>query len=430
VKVAILGLWHLGSVTAACLAAAGHAVRGYDPDAELVAALADGRPPVAEPGLPELVATGLGSGTLHLSPDLREAVRDADVVWVAFDTPVDSDDSADVEYVERNITAAFPHLSDGTVVLCSSQLPVGTMKRLELKWATEAGGRSVSFACSPENLRLGKAIEAFTNPDRIVVGVRNDEARTRIRALLAPLTDRVEWMSVESAEMTKHAINAFLATSVAFINELAGLCEPAGADAREVERGLRTERRIGPYAYLSPGGAFAGGTLARDVGFLRALGSNLARPTPLMNGVLASNTAHGLWAQRWLESDLGRLRGARIAVWGLTYKPGTDTLRRSAAVDLCRWLGRQGADVHVHDPAASELPDDLLVTRHHDPLDAATGAQALVVATPWPSYREVDADRLAMAAPRLLVLDANRFLGETLGRDPRFRFVAVGQARA
>jgi UDPglucose 6-dehydrogenase len=430
VKVAVLGLWHLGSVTAACLAAAGHSVSAFDPAAETVAALAAGRLPVAEPGLVELIARGIQSGALRFTSDLPSAVRDAEVVWITFDTPVDEDDVADVAFVERQVEAAFPYLAEGSVVLCSSQLPVGTTRRLEQAWLRRAGGRTMSFACSPENLRLGKAIDVFTNPDRVIVGVRDDRTRTRVQALFQPITDRIEWMSVESAEMTKHAVNAFLATSVTFINELAALCERTGADAKEVERGLKTERRIGPHSYLSPGGAFAGGTLARDVTFLRALGATVGRPTPLMDGVLASNTAHRMWARRRLESDLGNLAGEKIAVWGLTYKPGTDTLRRSDALDLCRWLVGQGASVHVHDPAAPLLPADLAVTRHQDPLEAAAGARALVLATGWPAYREVPVDRLAALAPHLLVLDANRFLGARLGNDPRFRLVAVGQPQA
>ena len=426
-NVAVLGLWHLGSVTAACLASAGHAVRAFDPVPGTVAALAAGRPLVAEPRLPELIASGITSGRLLFTSDLSSAVQDADVTWVTFDTPVDDEDVADVAFVEHQIEAAYPYLADRSVVLSSSQLPVGTIRKLEHAWEKAAAGRTVSFACSPENLRLGKAIEVFTNPDRVIVGVRDAHARARVQALLQPITDRIEWMSVESAEMTKHAVNAFLATSVTFINELAALCERTGADAKEVERGLRTERRIGPHAYLSPGGAFAGGTLARDVTFLRGLGSQVGRPTPLLDGVLASNAAHRMWAQRRLESDLGRLAGAKIAVWGLTYKPGTDTLRRSDAIDLCRWLVSQGASVHVHDPAAPAVPDDVAVTRHDDPLAAAAGARALVLATGWPAYREVDIDRLATVAPRLLVLDANQFLGEILANDVRFRFVAVGQ---
>jgi UDPglucose 6-dehydrogenase len=426
-KIAVLGLWHLGSVTAACLSAAGHSITGFDPDPKTVADLAAGTPPVAEPGLKELIAEGLESHTLQFSADRAVAVRDAEIVWVAFDTPVGVDDVADVNYVVQQVEAAFPYLADGTVVLCSSQLPVGSLRSLERAWSALSGGRTVSFACSPENLRLGKAIDVFRNPDRVVIGVRDGWARAKIQAALAPITSRLEWMSVESAEMTKHAVNAFLATSVTFINELASLCERAGADAKEVERGLKSESRIGPHAYLAPGGAFAGGTLARDVSFLRALGTSLHRPTPLMDGVMASNAAHAMWAQRRLDATIAQFADAKIAVWGLTYKPGTDTLRRSSAMDLSRWLVNQGADVHVHDPMARDLPHDLRLTRHSDPVDAATGARALVVATGWPCYKEIDVERLASLAPDLLILDASRFLGATLGQDPRFRFVSVGQ---
>ncbi len=346
---------------------------------------------------------------------------------MAFDTPVDDEDRADVDYVVNQVTAAFPHLKDGAIVLSSSQLPVGSMARLERAWAEVAGRRRVSFACSPENLRLGKAIEVFTKPDRVIVGARSAEDRARLTALFAPITDRLEWMSVESAEMTKHAINAFLATSVTFINEIAALCEQSGADAKEVERGLKTEKRIGPYAYLGPGAAFAGGTLARDVVFLKALGRATDRPTPLMDGVESSNREHRNWARRRLASLLGSVKGRTVAVWGLTYKPGTDTLRRSTAVELCRWLLEQGATVRVHDPAVPELPADLAAAhRGATPEDAADGADALVVATEWPEYRKADLDALATRMASPVVVDANRFLAATAGADPRFTLISVG----
>jgi len=427
VRVAVLGLWHLGSVTAACLAAAGHSVRAFDADPERIAGLAAGRPPVGEPGLADLIASGSQSATLRFTTDLADAVVGAEIVWVTFDTPVDEEDRADVSSVIGSVERAFPYLGDGAIVLSSSQLPAGTTRGFEQTWSREAGGRRVSFACSPENLRLGKAIETFTKPDRVVVGVRDAHARNRIAELLAPFTDRIEWMSVESAEMTKHAINAFLATSVTFTNEIAALCECVGADAKEVERGLRTESRIGALAYVAPGGAFAGGTLARDIAFLRQLGATQDRPTILMDGVLASNNAHRLWARRRLEVELGCARGARVAVWGLTYKPGTDTLRRSASIELCRWLISEGADVHVHDPAVGDLPSDLKgVTRHDQPVEAAIRARALVLGTDWPLYRQVNLDRLAAVAPGLLVIDANRFLDKTVGHDTRFRLISVG----
>ena len=429
-KIAVVGVWHLGSVTAACAANAGHEVVGFDPDSAVVDGLAKGTPPVAEPGLAAIVADGLEAGRLRFTTRIPEAVRAAEIVWVCFDTPVDDEDRADVKMVTDQVEATFPFLADGAVVLMSSQVPVGTAAALERAWAPVAGGRTVSFAVSPENLRLGKAIEVFTHPDRVIIGVRDDRARGILTALFTPISDRLEWMSVESAEMTKHAINAFLATSVTFINELATLCEQTGADAKQVERGLKTEKRIGPGAYLGPGGAIAGGTLARDVMFLRAIGVSTNRPTPFFDGLLASNTSHRQWARRRLASELGSLIGTTVAVWGLTYKPGTDTLRRSEAIELCRWLLSQGARVHVHDPAVNGLPDDLAAAaRSDDPIAAARGAAALVVATEWPIYRQVDLDELAAALPEGLVLDANRFLGATLGRDPRFRLVSVGQPR-
>lgn len=426
-KVAVLGLWHLGSVTAACVAAAGHDVVGWDPDAGVVAALAAGRPPVAEPGLADLLASGLGASRLRFTSERDAAVSDADVVWLCFDTPVDDDDQADVEFVMGHAGAALARVRDGVVVLSSSQLPVGSVARLERVFAGQPGGRRASFACSPENLRLGRAIEVFTRPDRVVIGVRDAHARARLTDLLAPITDRIEWMSVESAEMTKHAINAFLATSVTFINEIAALCEQAGADAKEVERGLKTERRIGPGAYLGPGAAFAGGTLARDVQFLRALGHEVSRATPLMDGVEASNREHRLWARRQLGAVLGPLAGRTVAVWGLTYKTGTDTLRRSTAVELCRWLVGEGVKVRAHDPEARDLPADLAgVVRAATPVEAAAGADALVVATEWPVYRQVQADALSTALRGHVVVDANRFLGATIGADHRFQFISVG----
>ena len=426
-RIAVLGLWHLGSVTAACLADAGHQVRAFDPSRETIDSLSAGRPPLSEPNLSGLVARGLQSGLLAFTTDAAEAVRDAELVWITFDTPVSEDDIADVDYVLAQVERVLPFLADGAVVVSSSQLPVGSVREIEARWRSVAAGRRASFACCPENLRLGKAIEVFTKPDRVIVGVREDWARTRIEEAFAPFGARLEWMSVESAEMTKHAVNAFLATSVSFINELAALCECVGADAREVERGLKTEARIGPQAYVAPGGAFAGGTLARDVTTLRTLGTLLNRPTALMDGVMASNAAHAQWAQRRLDSMMGPLEGSKIAIWGLTYKPGTDTLRRSSAIELAQWLVDRDARVHVHDPLATELPGELRVSRHGDPLEAVAGARALVVATTWPCYRDIDVNRLAAVAPNLIILDANRFLGRLLGGDPRFQLVTVGQ---
>jgi UDPglucose 6-dehydrogenase len=427
-KVSVVGLWHLGTVTAACLASGGHDVTGIEFDAAVVDRLNQGIPPLFEPGLEDLVRQGIAEGRLRFAAD-PAAVAASDLLWVAYDTPVDDDDRADVEFVVDRVRALFPHLADGAIVLVSSQLPVGTTGRLETEFSKVATGRSVHFAYSPENLRLGHAITVFTKPDRVVVGVRDDRPRSRIMALLAPFTNRIEWMSVESAEMTKHALNAFLATSVTFINEIASICEQVGADAGEVARGLKTEARIGPKAYLGPGGAFAGGTLARDIVFLSGLGRAHGLPTHVLSSVKESNDAHRKWAQRRLSEVLGQVRGRHVAVWGLTYKPGTDTLRRSSAVELCEWMAAAGVGVRAHDPAVKVLPPSLAasIDLAADPLEAVQGADALVVATPWPAYRDVPAAAVREAMARPLVLDANRFLDDSLGRQPGVQYLSVGR---
>jgi UDPglucose 6-dehydrogenase len=429
VNVCVQGLWHLGTVTAACLASLGHKVVGYDEDEQVITALRQGNPPVLEPGLAELIRAGNQSGCLRFSSDAQDAGRQANVLWVAYDTPVDDDDCADTRYVIDRAQAMLPLLPHGCAVLVSSQLPVGSVAALQQFADSIVPQSRLAFACSPENLRLGKAIDVFLHPDRIVVGTRTPDDRTRLAPLMESISPRIEWMSVESAEMTKHAINAFLALSVTFANELATLCEAVGADAKEVERGLKTEARIGPRAYLAPGGAFAGGTLARDIAFLGRIAAGVEASIPLLESVRPSNEWHKGWTERKLAEllDIGK---ARIAILGLTYKPGTDTLRRSSAIELCRRLVRKGAKLTVHDPVVAKLPDDLAnhVERANTPLEAMIGADALVVCTEWADYRSISAQEMAHAAPGILVVDPNRFLGHLAGQ-PGIRHVAVGTPR-
>jgi UDPglucose 6-dehydrogenase len=397
---------------------------GLDLDDGVVSRLATGRAPLHEPGLDELIAQGLGAGRLAFTSSPADALREAEVLWVAFDTPVDERDQADVGFVRRHLEVIATHVPAGCLVLVSSQVPVGFTRALARDWA----GRGLAFACSPENLRLGKALDSFRQPERVVVGVHDPQDRSRLEALFAPICPRVEWMSLESAEMTKHAVNAFLATSVTFINELARLCEEVGADAREVERGLKSEGRIGPRAYLGPGPAFSGGTLARDLRFLAGFGDRLGMETPLLDGVLASNQAH----QGWLRQKVGRMLAGisdpAAAVLGLTYKPGTSTLRRSASLALIAWLRGQGVAVRAHDPAIRERPPELAdgAALCPTPQDALAGADVAIVATEWPEYRQlVAADFRAMRHPR--VVDQSWFLADSLAEEPGVVYAAPGR---
>lgn len=433
-RVVVYGLWHLGCVTAACLADAGNEVVGLDLDGPLIEGLNKGTPPLDEPGLPELIGAGRHAGRLTFTTDAAAALHGAGVLWVTFDTPVDEHDVADVAFVRDRLERIKDAVRPGTLVLVSSQVPVGFTRSLAKDWA----GRGVRFGISPENLRLGKAIEVFRTPERVIVGLSDPEQdRDLVTRLFAPFgpagtnqPPRIEWMSLESAEMTKHALNAFLAVSVTFINELARLCEAVGANAKEVERGLKSEARIGPRAYLGPGAAFAGGTLARDVRFLVEFGKRHAIPTNLFSGIWASNEAHKDWTRQKIAQLLSDAKAPTVAVLGLTYKAGTSTLRRSASVELCQWMHQQGIRVRAHDPAIHELPEELrpAIDLTHSPAEALAGADLAVIATEWPVFKSVKADEFvsAMRTPR--VIDPNWFAAAALGNDPRVTYVATGRA--
>ena len=426
-KVCVLGLWHLGSVTAACLASVGHDVTGLDSNSGIVEKLQNAEPPVSEPGLDGLIREGINAGQLRFTSDAKIAISSAEVLWVTYDTPVDENDQADVEFVFEEVLKLLSFLSIDTTVLVSSQLPVGSIRRFEDISAEKYPEKNIRFAYSPENLRLGKSLDVFLHPDRVIIGVRRQEDREILGELLGSITDKILWMSVESAEMTKHAINAFLGMSITFINEIASICENIGADAHEVETGLKSETRIGPAAYLSPGAAFAGGTLARDIEFLKDIGSLNNLVNPLISAVRKSNDEHKKWIQRRLFAVLGGLKGKRIAVWGLTYKPGTNTLRRSLSVEMCNWLQEQGAEIAVHDPSKCELPDNWLgeVVRSKTPLEALEGACALVIATQWPEYREINVSDVENIVGQLAVFDSNRFLSD-FNKSPVISYYSVG----
>lgn len=427
-KVVVLGLWHLGCVTAAC-SAEYFTVVGLDFDEETIANLNRGRAPILEPGLNELIQHGLEAKRLSFTTDQRDALKNADVLWVCFDTPVDENDVADVAFVLERIERCLPDLPPGTVVLISSQLPAGTVRRLEKKHAN----RHLSFACSPENLRLGKALEIFRNPDRVVAGTRDEQAREVLIRLLTPFAgDRILWMSPESAEMTKHAINAFLALSVTFANEIATLCEAVGANAQEVEQGLRSESRIGPKAYIRPGQAFAGGTLARDVVTLTEIARVTGKSAGLIAAILQSNEMHQKWALGRLESIFGQLDGVTVAVLGLTYKPGTNTLRRSSAVELCQGLLDRHACVQCYDPAVKELTADLGAARICESLpEALRQAEAAVIATAWPEFSQADWPTLVQTMKQPpVILDADRTLNLTADALRGIRYFAVGTSES
>jgi len=419
-KIVVQGLWHLGCVTAACCARH-HEVVGLDFDPAVIARLREGKAPLFEPGLDDLLTGGLARKALRFFADPKGACEGAEILWLCYDTPVNEQDESDTQSVLANLRQSLAHLANGALVLISSQLPVGTCRQLEQEFP------KFDFAYSPENLRLGKAVDAFTRAERVIVGLRSPSRQDQLKRLLEPFTPQVIFMRTESAEMVKHALNSFLALSITFINEIARLSERTGADAKEVATGLKSDVRIGPRAYLGPGGPFAGGTLARDVVTLTNLAREKQEQVPLISAIKQSNDEHRKWNLQRLRLRLGDLRGQTIAILGLTYKPGTDTLRRSAAVELCLELLKSGARVRAVDPAVKTLPGELAnVSLVSSVAEAANRADALVVCTEWPEFRQVNWKETAQAMAGNLVLDANGFLGKELKAVPGLEHISVG----
>jgi UDPglucose 6-dehydrogenase len=427
-RIGVYGLWHLGCVTAACLAAARFVTTGLDDDSHVVETLAAGAAPVYEPGLDALISEGVRAGMLSFTTDIHR-LEECDVVWITFDTPVDENDAANVDYVRTRAVTTFAHLRPDATLLISSQLPVGTTRGLLSEYELQTGRRGV-FAYSPENLRLGSAIERFRSNEPVIVGASNDRAREPLESLFRTCRRDVIWMNIESAEMVKHAINAYLATSVTVTNEIATICAQVGAEAAQVEQGLRADRRIGAGAYVRPGPAFAGGTLARDVRFLVDIATRRHIAAPLLGSVLPSNAEHAKWALRELRQRHGDLRGCRVVVLGLAYKPNTDAIRRSVGVAFCREALALGATVVGVDPRVTAVPSDLYaIELSSDPVAASPGAHALLVATEWPEFRQLRADHLLVREPVPIVIDQSGWLASTLGADSRLNYVQFGVQR-
>jgi len=423
-QLCVYGLWHLGSVISASMASLGVNVVGLDPDSKVIDQLSEGNAPIEEENLNALLLAGIKNSKLSFTNDIN-CIRSIGILWVTFDTPIDEDDNADVDYVINKVLMVINYLKKDAIILISSQIPVGTVSLIE-DYCNKFGRNDISIAYSPENLRLGNAIDIFLNPDRIIIGIRRKSIVDRLTNLFSLFNCNIIWMSVESAEMTKHAINSFLAISVTFANEMASICELVGADAKQVEKGLKSEKRIGPFAYLSPGSAFSGGTLARDIAFMNNLAIKSNLKVPLLSSIKLSNDLHKNWIKRKLNSYFDCLNEKIITVWGLTYKPGTSTIRRSSSVELCNWLIDQGVKLRVHDPSLIELPKNWVkVTRFTEKEKSLIGSQSLIISTQWPEYKEVDVNEFNCLQNGFLVIDPNSFVKKLAPLD-NLSYFSVG----
>lgn len=430
-RICVIGAWHLGCVTSACLADLGYRVTAVDPDAARVERLNDGAAPLFEPGLDELIAANIAAGRLSFTTDPAEGLRGVTATFIAHDTPVDEKDDVDLFPLFDAAAGLARHLEDGATVIVSSQVPVGTCEQLAARVSKLNPTLAFDIAYLPENLRLGQALERFRRPDMLVIGADEATIADRVDKLLAAIEAPRVKVGLRTAEMIKHAINFYLATCISFINEVANICDVVGADALGAAQALRLDSRISASAPLHPGLGFAGGTLARDLKALLTLADRHTCPAPLVRAVLAVNEGQSHTVLRKLKTVYPSLQGRRVGVLGLTYKPGTSTLRRSAALEFIRALTADGASVRAYDPKADpkevRLQGD--VTPCDDAYAAAEGGDALLLATAWPEFRELDFHRIRQAMHRPLLLDPHNMLDADAMARQGFRYFGTGRGR-
>lgn len=430
-KVCVIGIWHLGTVTSACLADFGYYVAGVDKDVKRVADLNRGIPPLFEPGLSELIKSNLESKRLSYTTNLKQALSGTRYVLVSFDTAVDEKDKVDLSEILSLSVKIGEYLENGSVIVVNSQVPIGTCDQIKSIIGQSRPSLEFDVAYSPENLRLGQAIESFKSPRRIVIGADSTETLDKVELLFAPIDALKLKMGLKSAEMTKHALNAFLGVSISFGNEIANLCDELGADALKVVTALRLDERIGNKLPLLPGLGFSGATLARDLKVLQSLGDSLNYETYLVDAVLRVNEKQGKLVLRKLGKIYDSIDGLRIGVLGLTYKAGTSTLRRAVSLEIIRDMVAKGAKVKAYDPKAD--PEELATHNEFEvcsePYAVAKDSDALVLVTEWPEFKELDFARIRSLMKRPVFIDAKNLLDdEKMGKEG-FIYLGVGRGR-
>jgi UDPglucose 6-dehydrogenase len=433
-RIAMIGTGYVGLVSGACFADFGHVVTCVDKDAAKIAALRAGDIPIYEPDLDRLVATNMQGGRLDFSTELAGPVKEADAVFIAVGTPSRRGDGhADLSYVyaaAREIAAA---LSGFTVVVTKSTVPVGTGDEVERIIRETRPDVDVAVVSNPEFLREGAAIRDFKHPDRIVVGTADERAKKVMTEIYRPLylnQAPILYTGRRTAELIKYAANAFLATKITFINEIADLCEKVGADVQEIARGIGLDNRIGA-KFLHAGPGFGGSCFPKDTLALIKTGQDFAAPLRIVETVAAVNDARKRAMARKISAALGgNLRGRTIAVLGLTFKPNTDDMREAPAIPLITALHDMGAKVRAYDPAGManaklEFPD---VTFADGPYACAEGADALVIVTEWEQFRALDLDRLKQLMKQPVLVDLRNIYRPDEMRRIGFVYDSVGRA--
>jgi UDPglucose 6-dehydrogenase len=438
-KITVIGTGYVGLVTGTCLAEVGNEVLCLDLDPGKIDMLKAGGIPIYEPGLEDMVKRNVAAGRLSFTTDIEASVAFGQVQFIAVGTPPDEDGSADLQYVVAAARNIGRHMTDHKLVVDKSTVPVGTADRVKAALAEELAKRGVALefnvASHPEFLKEGAAVEDFMKPDRIVIGTDSEDATALLRQLYAPFQrnrDRLTVMDVKSAELTKYAANAMLATRISFMNELAVLAEKLGADIEQVRHGIGSDPRIG-YDFLYAGCGYGGSCFPKDVQALRRTGQENGIPLRVLDAVEAANDAQKQILIHKLTAKLGTdLKGKRFAMWGLAFKPNTDDMREAPSRSMLEALWAMGAAVSAYDPAAmeetrriyGERADLLLVD---SPMDALKGADALLIVTEWKVFRSPNFDTMKTLLKAPLVFDGRNLYEPQAMRDMGFDYLPIGR---
>jgi UDPglucose 6-dehydrogenase len=433
-RIAVVGSGYVGLVTGACLADFGMYVTCVDNDARKIAMLQRGEIPIYEPGLEALVAKNTRAGRLAFTTELRDAVEQALAVFIAVGTPPKDDGSADLSYVVQVAEAIADHMNGYKVIVTKSTVPIGTGQLVE-RIVNERNGRfPFSVVSNPEFLREGSAIEDFMRPDRVVIGARDPQAVAIMKDIYAPLyliETPFVITNVESSELIKYASNAFLATKVTFINEVAALCELLGADVHHVAKGMGLDRRIGP-KFLHPGPGYGGSCFPKDTKALTDIARQAGRPFEIVDTVVRVNeqVKHRM-VDKVRAACGGTVRGLTIAVAGLSFKPETDDMREAPSIVVLDGLAAEGARLRAFDPAAMDNARDVLpasVEYCSDVYDAARGADCLVILTEWNQFRSLDLEKLKGLLRKPLVVDLRNVYEPDRMREAGFEHYCIGRS--
>ena len=422
-KIGVIGLWHLGCTASASLAKVGYEVTGFDFDQKLIGNLNKAVLPIAEAGLSELTREMLKNKRLSFSSDFKR-LANSEYIVIAYDTPVGDDDRPDLSVIKEAVKQIARFARRGATVIIMSQVPAGTCRGIYNQLKKKIRGLEVVY--NPENLRLSQAIDTYLNADRQIIGLSSPAAEERMRNFYEFYKNPLLFMSLESAEFVKHGVNSFLAMSVSFINQLADLCESFGANITDVVKGLKSDSRIGAKAFLSPGLGFAGGTLGRDLRVLQALAKSKKVSLPLISDVYAINQQRKEVFYNKLEKSFPKLKGKKFAILGLVYKPGTNTLRRSLALEIGKWLAGQGCLVTGFDPALKDAKAVLPIKLAADAYKAAKNTDALILITEWPEFKALDYKKIKKDMAGAVIFDTKNLLSKQGMESLGYKYFGTG----